>query len=205
MVGIPENLRLEFAPGVNPPIGIEKRLIAVKLCECGCGAPVKICNRDDPRKGYIKGEPRRFLSYHQWRGRRWTDNIRIDTDGYVLLYKPDHPQQNRRYIQEHRIVVENILQKYLQVGSVVHHMNEIKSDNTPRNLVVCQDKGYHSLLHRRMRAFKACGHGSWRKCNHCHEHDDPKNMYTSDTRAQHRDCHTKYENARRHGHQQEVR
>lgn len=44
-----------------------------KLCECGCGQATAICAYTLRKKGYIKGEPLRFVRGHQNRGRRWTE------------------------------------------------------------------------------------------------------------------------------------
>ena len=37
----------------------------VKLCECGCGLPAPISPSNDPRRGYVKGEARRFIQGHR--------------------------------------------------------------------------------------------------------------------------------------------
>lgn len=38
-----------------------------KLCECGCGKPSPICFYSWPARGYVKGQPLRFIPYHQAR------------------------------------------------------------------------------------------------------------------------------------------
>lgn len=35
-----------------------------KLCECGCGQPAPIAQRNNPNRGYIKGQPARFCVGH---------------------------------------------------------------------------------------------------------------------------------------------
>ena len=37
------------------------------LCECGCGRPAPIAKLTDPRRGAVKGQPRRFIHGHQGR------------------------------------------------------------------------------------------------------------------------------------------
>jgi len=76
----------------------------------------------------------------------------------------------------------------------VHHVDEDRENNKRNNLVVCEDDAYHFLLHRRMRALKACGHVSWIKCDFCKQYDDPKNMYIRPNGRQghHRECLREY-------------
>lgn len=50
-------------------------------CECGCGQPTSIAPRNDIRRGYVKGQPVRFVHGHH--GRRFeagTENIRWKGD-----------------------------------------------------------------------------------------------------------------------------
>jgi hypothetical protein len=37
------------------------------LCECGCGEPAPLATRNCPKRGYVKGQPHRFIAGHQWR------------------------------------------------------------------------------------------------------------------------------------------
>jgi hypothetical protein len=40
----------------------------MRLCECGCGQPVPFAKKTDAAKGYIKGQPLRFVQGHGLRG-----------------------------------------------------------------------------------------------------------------------------------------
>lgn len=108
-----------------------------------------------------------------WRGGR-----RVAPNGYVLIrHQPRHPRAARNgEIGEHILVVERALGHYLPDGAVVHHVNENKTDNSGSNLVICQDNAYHVLIHRRQRAFDACGNANWRMCIFCKAHDDPSQL-----------------------------
>lgn len=88
----------------------------------------------------------------------------------------------------HILLAEKALGKPLPPGAQVHHIDENPSNNAPTNLVICPDAAYHKLLHQRQRAFAACGHYHWRKCQFCQQYDNPANLWTSRKKAAHRNC-----------------
>lgn len=60
---------------------------------------------------------------------------RVKLRGYILIYKPDHPNAiNKRYVFEHRLVIEKKIGRYLERWEIVHHINGIKDDNRLENL-----------------------------------------------------------------------
>lgn len=75
---------------------------------------------------------------------RWKGGINKHSDGYILLKRPKHPNSNNHgYIQEHRLIVEKIIGRYLHRWEVVHHINKIKDDNRIHNLMVFNNDGAH--------------------------------------------------------------
>lgn len=62
-----------------------------------------------------------------------------------------------REVYAHQCVAERALGRPLPAGAEVHHANEDRSDFRNANLVICQDKAYHKLLHVRLRTLKAGG------------------------------------------------
>ena len=74
-----------------------------------------------------------------WRGGRQTDD-----DGYILLKTPDHPHANASgYVREHRLVMEQMIGRYLLPKEVVHHRNGDNADNRPENLELFSSNGKH--------------------------------------------------------------
>ena len=81
----------------------------------------------------LKGE-----KSNSWRGGRY-----IDLDGYVLIFKPDHPNARKTgYVLEHRLVMEQQLGRLLERQEVVHHKRG-RADNDPEDLELFSSNGEH--------------------------------------------------------------
>src|SRR6185436_11510056 len=79
-------------------------------------------------------------------------------DGYIMVKCPKHPRRNNRgYVQEHRLIMEEHLGRKLKRKEQVHHKNEIRHDNRLENLQLCSGVKEHSLIHRPPRFCKICG------------------------------------------------
>ena len=80
---------------------------------------------------------------------RWKGGRRISNDGYVFIYKPEHPRSDQhKYIKEHWLVAEKELGRYLTIEEQVHHINETKTDNRPENLYIFATNQRHVLFHK---------------------------------------------------------
>lgn len=70
--------------------------------------------------------------------------------GYKMTHAPENPGADARgTCRTHRIVVEAYLGRYLKPEEVVHHINEITSDNRIENLIVFENSAAHTAYHRR--------------------------------------------------------
>lgn len=99
------------------------KLIRHKYCSIDCGN---------------KGAKRFGNKSNRWKGGR--ANI---ASGYVMLLISRNP---RRYVFEHRHIMEILLKRSLTTSEIVHHKNGIRNDNRVENLEV-MTRAAHCLLH----------------------------------------------------------
>jgi hypothetical protein len=124
---------------------------------------------------------------------------------YPKAYFPDLYRNGQRpQVHVHRVITERALGYPLPPGAEVHHIDNDPRNTSPSNLVICQDKAYHKLLHIRSLALKESGHADWRKCQYCKRWDapellsivvgrpDPRGRKTARTYIYHKECARKY-------------
>ncbi len=138
--------------------------VNVGLCQCGCGMTTNIAKKTYTSDGVRKGQPRRYVSGHNGR------KDQKDPRAYLMTHQPGHHRASPHGgVPTHVLIVERAMGKPLPVGAEVHHVDRNRHNNTPRNLVVCQDRVYHRLLHVRARILKAGGNPNTDKvCSRCH-------------------------------------
>lgn len=89
------------------------------------------------------GIPRQSTAFPGAKNPAWKGGRKLDKHGYVLVYRPDHPQATNGCVREHRLVAETMLGRPLTRREVVHHRNGIRGDNRPENLEVFASNGAH--------------------------------------------------------------
>jgi len=78
----------------------------------------------------------------------WHGGRRDDGQGYILIYKPEHPNKiEGQYVYEHRLVMEKHIGRYLKSTEQVHHINRIKNDNRIENLKLFSNASEHTKFH----------------------------------------------------------
>jgi hypothetical protein len=122
----------------------------MSLCECGCGQDAPIARYDNKMRGHIKGQPVRFCAGHNQKLKK------PPATRYPVVYVPGHPRANSSgCVALHIMLAERALGRRLPPGVEVHHVDGDRHDDKPTNLVICQDRVYHHLLHVRAKVVRA--------------------------------------------------
>lgn len=130
------------------------------LCECGCGEQPNIAKQSRTARGWVNGKPKRFVKGHENRNKggelhaSWKGG-RIMGNGYVHVYVTSthrfismaHCKNGSYYIPEHRLVMAEYINRTLWKEEVVHHYNEVKTDNRIENLGLFHNKAAHTRFH----------------------------------------------------------
>ena len=70
----------------------------------------------------------------------------FDKSGYALVRAPRHPHCNiGGYIREHRLVMEQVIGRYLLPNEVVTHLDGNKANNRPANLKLYASNSAHKV------------------------------------------------------------
>ena len=81
-------------------------------------------------------------NHPMWKGGR------VKNNGYIMIHKKDHPFATKSgYVMEHRIVIEKHINRFLEKGEQVHHINGIKNDNRIDNLKLFRNASEHTKHH----------------------------------------------------------
>jgi len=121
----------------------EVELLSLQDIADRLGQKQKAVNKVAKRHGFAM-KPRGSGGYRGERSMAYKNGRTVDKSGYVLVLMPDHPHANNAgYVREHRLIAEQMLGRPLLAMEVVHHKNDIRSDNRPENLHVFASNGEH--------------------------------------------------------------
>ncbi len=81
------------------------------------------------------------------RSRNWRGGITMN-EGYVFVYQPLHPRADKKgYIKRANLVMEKHLDRFLKKGEIVHHINEIKTDDRIENFKLFPNQSKYQKFH----------------------------------------------------------
>lgn len=108
----------------------------------------KVVARREPKNRFCSTACKSSFVKNSHKGNKYA-KVRPNGGHHVLVLQHDHHRANKRsgQVYEHILVAEEMLGRKLSKENVVHHINCVKSDNSPSNLVVCENQREHFLIH----------------------------------------------------------
>jgi len=115
-------------------------------CECGCGMQPNLALQTKRAKGWIKGQPLRYIFNHHKRGGKPSGKPlfnKILNRWFVF----DRRRQQIRW--GHIVYMDHLGGEELPEGSIVHHWNGDSTDDSITNLILCRSQEEHMRFHAR--------------------------------------------------------
>ena len=107
----------------------------------------------------------------------------------MFVYQSRRENHTGKNTREAQAIVGRVLGKPIPSFAEIHHVNGNPGDNSPSNLVICEDASYHKILHDRTKALLEYGHAEWKRCYLCNLYDDTRNMSPHDKKGfYHKNC-----------------
>lgn len=125
------------------------------LCQCGCGNPAPIASCNDKSKGWVRGEPLKYISGHQAQlfqkgeaNPKFKGGVRI-VNGRRQIWMPDHPLSHQNgYVIEDRLVAARIWGAEAIEGKWIFHKNGDLLDSSPENIIPLTRSEYQQRLYK---------------------------------------------------------
>lgn len=146
--------------GVGTPVVWGAKRVSTSVCRCSCGNIIQYANNTLKRGG--AKTCKEHSNHPRARGGK-----PYMINGYRMVYCPSNPSCNKiGYVQEHRLVIEKSIGRFLRRDEVVHHKNKKRDDNRLENLQLMTSSEHRSLhakeLQRRLGHYKHVAH-----CQRC--------------------------------------
>lgn len=140
-----------YAQGISPErIGKQYSCSAVAVCHALKWAGVTLRNQSEGMRASYKAG---YFNRNRPKGNNasgWKGGIIKTAEGYVFIYSPEHSGgRNSPYVRRSHLVWEQVHNKPLPKGWIVHHLNGIKDDDRPENLVGMPSKKHSLVLQAR--------------------------------------------------------
>ena len=100
-------------------------------CKCDCG------NIQDIFLHFlVKNKTKHCRQCYLNNRMKFTNEKKLNTSGYVIIYNPTHANARQSYVFEHHLIMSEHLKRPIDTknGESVHHKNGIKTDNRLENL-----------------------------------------------------------------------
>src|SRR5258706_2949867 len=117
--------------------------------------PKKMCSVEGCDRPY---DSKGYCGLHNYRLKRYgitelppkpEPTRTLNGSGYFMF----RDRITKKFKYEHIRIAEKALGRTLPPGAEVHHVDGNRANNDPRNLVICPNSAYHSLLEMRTRAY----------------------------------------------------
>lgn len=95
-------------------------------------------------------ESRNKISENQTKRKFHKEYDKKIENGYVMIYIPYRNGERGKWVYEHRYLMEKKLGRKLKKEEIVHHINEIKTDNRIENLMLLKNKAEHNKIHKNL-------------------------------------------------------
>lgn len=122
---------------------------AIEVVCSGCGGlfPQDVNNQKKSQNAFCSPSCRSNFVKMQSVGNKMAKK-RGDRGHHVLIKQPHHPRADRHgYVYEHVLIIEREIGRYLYATERVHHIDFVKHNNAPSNLLLCQSDSEHFLIH----------------------------------------------------------
>jgi len=140
----PDHVAKTRRPAIPVDEGILRSLAAIPMSCREIAGSMGVSEETVRRRMRSLGIPRLPAKARPEHNHFWRGGYAVDDAGYILVKTPSHPNATSLgYVRQHRLVMEQVLGRYLAPEEVVDHKNRDTSDNDPLNLQLFASNAEH--------------------------------------------------------------